>query len=284
MFRKEHWLSFRSGFAVFSIAGAIALAACSDPLSRASRASQDRSRPLVLIPNIDDDNGDGIPDGSAAPLEAGADDDMLQIRVFPDGELPQGAMVRAGIPGPWTAFARAFVRTDSPAGSRFVAPPVELDPAAARKQGVVIGIEAADFASPDRPPTIEVEITFETREGRPLHEEKLLCRVAPFLLSSCLDPAERVQVVRTKATEGFVRNLEPLVQAAGAGLEIIEDAAIPEHDIWIQDAVEIGSATDGERLMHVALHGNRGRELDAVFAKKALARDSGVVKKGGFRG
>src|SRR4030065_2007194 len=36
--------------------------------------------------------------------------------------------------------------------------------------------------------------------------------------------------------------------------------------------------------MHVALHGNRGRQLDAMFAKQKLGRDFGVIKKGDFRG
>ena len=193
-------------------------------------------------------------------------------------------MVRAEIAEPWTRFVRVFIRMPSPDGSRFVAPSVEVNPAEVRKKGVVIAVEAADFPASDRPPTIEVKVMFETREGRPLHEEKILCRVAPFLLSSCLDPAEQVQVVRTKGTEQFVRNLEPLVEAAGAELEIVDDASIPEHDIWIQDAVEIGYATDGERVVHFALHGNRGRELDAVFAKKILGRNFGVIRKGDFRG
>jgi len=193
-------------------------------------------------------------------------------------------MVRAEIAEPWTRFARAFIRASSPAGPRFVPPSVEVNPIEAKKNGIVFGIEAADFAASDRPPTVEVKVVFETREGQALHEKKVLCSVAPFLLSSCLDPAERVQVVKTRVTGQFVRNLEPLVEAAGAKLEIIEDASIPEHDIWIQDAVEIGYGTDGERVIHAALHGNRGRELDAVFAKKSLGRDSGVLKKGGFRG
>jgi hypothetical protein len=228
-----------------------AAVACTDPLSRKDNAGQDRPQADILIPNIDDDNGDGIPDVNAAPLAVGADDEMLQVQVFPDRKLPRGALVRAEIAEPWTRFARAFIRTSSPDGPRFVSPPVEVNPVEVKKSGVVIGVEAADFAASDRPPTVEVKVVFETREdGRRLHEEKVLCSVAPFLLSSCLDPAERIQVVKTKATEQFVRDLEPLVEAAGAKLDVIDDASIPERDIWIQDAVESGYATDKERVMH----------------------------------
>ena len=275
--------SRRNIFVALCIAGTIA-AACTGPSSREERAGQGHPETRILIPNIDDDNGDGIPDVNAAPLAAGADNEMRQIQVIPDRQLPRGAMVRVEIAEPWTRFARAFIRESSPEGLKFVPSPSELNPAEAKKNGVVIGVEAADFAARDRPPMIEVKVIFETREGRPLREEKILGRVAPFLLSSCLDPAEAVQVVETKATTEFVHNLKPLVEAAGARLEIVADASIPERDIWMQDAVEIGSATDGERVMPVALHGNRGRELDAVFAKRELGRDFGVIKKGGFRG
>jgi protein-arginine deiminase len=238
----------------------------------------------MLIPNIDDDNADGIPDAMEAPLAVGTDDDVLQVRVAPPGGLPQGAVVRAEVAEPWSRFARVFIRTTTPHGPVFLVSSAPADPDAAGTDGFVIGIEAADFAAPGRPSTIAVNVTFETKEGRPLRKETIRCAVAPFLISTCLNPAERVQVVRTKMTEAFVRNLQPLVAAAGAELEIIEGPQIPEHDIWIQDAVEIGTASDGERVMHVALRGNRGRELDALFAKKVLGRDFGVIEKGDFRG
>jgi hypothetical protein len=282
--RKSDFLFFRNIFVAFCIIGTIAAADRTEPLSRKCNAGQRQPKPAILVPNIDDDNGDGIPDVNATPLPAGSDDEMLQIQVFPDGKLPKGAKVRAEIAEPWTRFARVFILRPFPGGSRFVPPFVEMNPAEVRKRGVVIGVEAADFPAPDRPPTIDVKVVFETREGRLLYEKKILCGVAPFLLSCCLDPAEQVQVVRTRVTERFVHNLEPLVEAAGAKLEIVEDASIPEHDIWIQDAVEIGYATDGERLVHFALHGNRGRALDAVFAKKTLGRNFGVLKKGDYRG
>ena len=282
---RENDRGFTESFIVaFCVAAAIAAGACSGPTAREDRAGRDRSALNVLIPNIDDDNGDGIPDADAAPLAVGTDDDVLQVRVFPDVELPPGAMVRAEIAEPWTRFARVFAREDTPGGPRFVKPPVGIDRSRVGEKGIILGIEAADFPAPDRPPTIEVKIGFETGEGRPLGGQTIPCRVAPFLLSSCLDPVEHVQVVRTKSTDEFVRNLAPLVAASGAGLEVIEDASIPEHDIWMQDAMEIGYATDGERVMHVGLHGNRGRDLDAIIARQKLGRDFGVITKGGFRG
>ena len=82
------------------------------------------------------------------------------------------------------------------------------------------------------------------------------CRSIPCL--RCLDPADSVHVVKTGITERFVSDLAPFVKAAGAELKVFDDTALPDDDIWIQDAVEIGYATSGKRVMHVALHGNRG--------------------------
>lgn len=279
---KKDLLSVRRVLAAVCMLGLAA--ACNGPRSLGPDAAGQDQPPRVLIPNIDDDNGDGLPDGSAGPLAPGADDEWLQIRVFPEKKLPRGARVRVEVAEPWSRFARAHILQASPGGARFVPPPVEADRAEVGKRGVVVGVEAADFPGPDRPPMVEVKVAFETADGQPLGGERIACRVAPFLVSCCLDRAERVYVVGTKETGPFVRGLQPLVEAAGARLEIVEDLSIPDHDIWMQDAVEIGYATDGERLMSVALRGNRGRELDAVFAARSLGRDFGVITKGDFRG
>jgi len=159
-----------------------------------------------------------------------------------------------------------------------------VNPDEAKRNGIAIGVEATDFAAEGRPPILQLRVRFETRESRPLHEETVKCAIAPFLVSCCLDPPDSVHVIRTKPTEPFVNDLAPLVTAAGAELKVFGDGSLPEHDIWIQDATEIGYATDGHRLMHVALHGNRGRKLDDLFAKRFLGKDAGVIQKGNDRG
>lgn len=281
--RRPHGRSIPIITTAICVSAVLSALACGGPASRTDRAGHGQP-PRVLIPNIDDDDGDGVPDGSGPPLAVGLDNDVLQVHVFEGAQLAEEVIVLAEIGEPWPSFARAFVLVDSPDGPRYVPAPVKFDRSGIKTSGVVLGIEAADFASPDRPPVFEVEVALETSDGRRIHEEKIRCRVAPFLLSSCLEPAEAVQVVRSKATEPFVLGLEPLVEAAGARLEIVEGAAIAEHDVWMQDAVEIGTATDGERVMHVALHGNRGRELDAMIARQLLGRDFGIIMKGAFRG
>jgi protein-arginine deiminase len=252
-------------------------------ISKNAPAQENRPAPII-IPNVDDDNGDGVSDGLVAAVNGAVDDDILQMRIEPGVLLPGGAVVRVVIAEPWTHFARAFIRDSSVGGFRLIQGSVAVNPTEATRDGVVIGVEAIDFAAADRPPMLDLEVSFETQDGRALHKETVKCAIAPFLVSSSLDPVDSVHVVRTNATEKFVRDLEPPVKAAGAELRVTGDPGLPEHDIWVQDAAEIGTATDGERVLHVALHGNRGRKLDDLFAKRFLGKNSGVIRKGNFRG
>lgn len=244
----------------------------------------DNRRANIILPNVDDDNGDGVPDSLAVILSGTADADILQVRVKPRFFLPQGAVVRVEIAEPWTHFARVFIRNTPRSVFQPIQGPLGVSSDETARNGVTIGLEAFDFADAERPPVLDLKVHFETKEGRPLHEENFKFTVAPFLVSCCLDSADYIHVVKTNLTQSFVNDLGPAVRAAGAELRIFEDPALPDSDIWIQDTTEIGYATDGERLMHVLLHGIRGRKLDDMFAKNLLGKDSGVIQKGNYRG
>jgi protein-arginine deiminase len=245
---------------------------------------RENRRADIILPNVDDDNGDGVPDALAAISSATQDPDILQVPVNPSASLPRGALVRVEIAEPWTRFARVFIRDTSRGVFQLLPGPVEVSSDETAGNGITVGLEALDFADAGRPPLLRLKLQFETKEGRPIQEENYAFTVAPFLVSCCLDPANSIHVVKTNLTQSFVKDLGPAVRATGVELRIVEDPELPDSDIWIQDAAEIGWATDGDRLMHVLLQGNRGRELDGLFAKKFLGRDSGVVQKGNYRG
>jgi protein-arginine deiminase len=255
-----------------------------DPLMVKNALGLENRPANIILPNVDDDNGDGVPDSLAVILSGTANADILQVRVKPRFVLPQGAVVRVEVAEPWTRFARAFIHDTSRSVFQPIQGPVGVSSDETARNGITIGLEAFDFADVERTPVLNLKVRFETKEGRPLHEENYKFTVAPFLVSCCLDPADHIHVVKTNLTQSFVNDLGPAVRAAGAELRIFEDPALPDSDIWIQDAAEIGYATDGERVMHVLLHGNRGKELDDLFAKKFLGQDSGVIQKGNYRG
>jgi protein-arginine deiminase len=67
------------------------------------------------------------------------------------------------------------------------------------------------------------------------------CRVAPVLLASSLDPVDEVLVIRNPLTARFADELARLVPKASGRPKVrfVDHTAVP-HDLWIQDAVEIG--------------------------------------------
>jgi len=275
--------AFRSAASILCLC-ALAGFFASQGLSGEKQGVQDRPAIRVLIPNIDDDDGDGLPDFQADVLDEAIEDELYSVLVEPETGLPEGTMLITEPPKPWAPFIRIFKLDPAEKVFRPVQGPVRLNSNEIGRGGVKLAIETSAFAGPDRSRHIEIGFRFETEDGSPISRKTIACSVAPFLMSSCLDPVEAVHVVRTKLTESFVDDLRPLVEEAGARLSVFENASLPEHDIWFQDTAEIGYATDGSRVMHVALHGNRGRELDGLFAKAFLGRDSGVIRPGSFRG
>jgi protein-arginine deiminase len=245
---------------------------------------QDRQTRRIIIPNIDDDDSDGRPDFRADVHNGAIDDELLQVHIAPDAALPEGTVLTVAVPKAWEPFIRIFKLDPSDKMFRPIPNPLGLTSGDAGRHGIELGIETSAFAGPGRSREIEIGLRFATKAGVLISKKAIACSVAPFVMSSCLDPVDAVHVVHSKLTERFVNDLKPLIEAAGAPLLSFENAALPEHDIWIQDATEIGSAADGERMIPVALHGNRGMRLDDSFAKSFLGKDSGVVHPGNFRG
>ena len=266
--------------AIFVLARLSAYGAALD----SQQTAQNRQTIHIIIPNIDDDDGDGLPDFMANAHNGAIDDELLRVHINPDAVLPEGAVLRGEVPRAWERFIRIFRLDPSDNIYRPIPHPLRLNAEDAGRNGVELAIEASAFAGAGRSRQFEIGFCFETKKGVLISRKVVTCLAAPFMMSSCLDAVDAVHVIRTKLTERFVDDLRPLVEAAGARLLVFENAAIPEHDMWIQDATEIGYATDGERMMHVALHGNRGMKLDDLFAKSFVGKDSGVVHPGSFRG
>ncbi len=244
----------------------------------------DRARPRVeVLPNLDDDDRDGRPDFAAEGPRHAADDDLAPIPIDLRIPLPSRSAVRVEVPEPWVPLVRVYIGAGA-ATFRPVTGSVPILPEDVRDGRISLAVEVGDFADAGRPRDFDLAVLLETAPGAPTSREVVPCRVAPFLLSCCLDPAEAVHVVRTKSTEAFVRDLEPAVRAAGSVLTPFESPGLADHDIWMQDATEIGRAVAGDRSMPVALHGNRGRPLDDLFFSRFLAPGAGVVRKGGYRG
>ena len=128
--------------------------------------AQEYPRPNIIIPNVDDDDGDGIPDGKAAVVNGAADEDMLQVRVKPGVVLPRETMVTVRIAEPWTRFARASLHDSSHGSFQLIQGAIEVSPDEAMRDGIVIGVDVSDFAAAGRPPALDLKVSFVTRKGQ----------------------------------------------------------------------------------------------------------------------
>ena len=190
-------------------------------------------------------------------------------------------MVRAEIAGPWARFARAFILTSSPDGPRFVPPALEVDPIEAKKNGIVFGIEAADFAASDRPADGRAEGRLRNegeaaawRKNGPLRRGPL----PPVLLprprrGSPCGPDKRDRTVRSRP-----RAARPV---GGGGARVGADRP-PGARIWTQDATEIGHVTDGARSSAPPFTATAAGRSMPSSPKIPLGRDFGLLRKGGF--
>lgn len=258
-------------------------AACGRPAGQRS-APPASKRTFVIIPNVDDDDGNGIPDAADTTVKANRDDDVVPVLVAPTSPLPEGARLRVEVSKPWDRLSRVFLRESAGGALRRLEGAVPVPAGVSAANGVTLAFDTSEFADEGRDAAFDAKVRFEANDGRAISEEVIGFTVAPFLVSSCLDPADLVHVARTKLTERFVGDLEPAVREAGVGLRTFSDAALPDHDIWMQDAIEIGYATDGRRLMHVGLRGNRGKPLDDLLAESLLGLNWGPIRKGAYRG
>lgn len=80
-----------------------------------------------------------------------------------------------------------------------------------------------------------------TKDGEQIAKKSLNFQVAPFLLTSSLDPVAEVLVINNSRTGNFVSTLKEIVSQTGATLQVIQVEDGNESDVWIQDAVSIGT-------------------------------------------
>ncbi len=76
--------------------------------------------------------------------------------------------------------------------------------------------------------------------GELLAEESINFRIAPFMLTSALDPVAEVLILNNTRTVHVVEALKFIIPQTGARLRILEFADGTESDVWVQDTVEIG--------------------------------------------
>lgn len=232
-------------------------------------------RGTIFACNNDDDDGRGVPDNRDGQVNGGND----------SGELAPIVIRKHGAgtaPGSWRGIlevspvtARRVRIFDTRRGGSEVIGPAKgaryqlPDLGFTEKE---LGIEALFFAGEDGGWSGLVLVTWLIEDDDGLISRQTgTMRVAPWMMPSHLEPADKVFVVDAGGVNRrFRRELGGLVASAGCSLQQFPQ----DDDIWMQDCMEIGFTFVPQRHMPVVMRAKRNRALK-VFPKTLLKPDFG---------
>jgi hypothetical protein len=232
-------------------------------------------RGTIFACNNDDDDGRGVPDNHDGKVNGGNDSSELAPIVI--RRHGSGA-----VPGSWTGVLEVSAVTarrvrifDARSGGTEVIGPRKgaryqlPDLGFTEKE---LGIEALCFAGEDGGWDGLVVITWLIEDGDgEVSRQTGTMRVAPWMMPSHLEPAEKVFVVNAGGfNRRFRAELTRLVASAGCSLQQFPQ----EEDIWMQDCMEIGFTFVPRRHMPVVMRAKRDRKLQ-TFPKTLLKPDFG---------
>lgn len=232
----------------------------------------------IILCNNDDDSSRGTEDNKDNTVNSGNDNDEIAPLVFrvEGGTTAPGSMNayievsivdadRIRIFDGRTAGKREIIGPTT--GNRYQFPNLSFTE-------VEYGMEATQYA--DRNFDGLIEIIFIVEDGgSELYRERAKVRVAPWMMPTHLDAAEKVFVVDAGAFNSrFRADLSGMVSAAGATL-----VSHLERDIWMQDCMEIGYANLPNRGYPAVLRAPRDRPLQ-TFPRTLLAPDFGYQEIG----
>ncbi len=143
------------------------------------------------------------------------------------------------------------------------------------------------------PADVWVELIHQNSGGAdvPVPRDVAVLTIAPFLLLSNLQPADRIYAVyRRPLNHDFTYDLAeafggplpastsapftPSTPTSVSPLYLIDGALYPDE--WAQDEMEIGYCWAPHHWMHVVLHCKRGRGLNDFVHKEIVDRDYGL--------
>jgi protein-arginine deiminase len=220
----------------------------------AGRATWSWGRGAFLIPNLDDDDQDGVPDALDAVVNGSEDaHDLAHVRVDIGAAWTAAAHSIQVTLVEGSAHARIFVTEGG--GYEVVSGP--LPPAAT----LPLGVEALRFAGPDWDGI--VRLRFEARDAADdvLAFDEVALRVAPWVMlpSSAVPTAIHV-ATGAYANGSFLSDLAAAAMAAGVDL-LAPFSTTRWQEMWMQDTMEIGyTQLPGRAPMHVVLRANRGQD------------------------
>ncbi|WP_373045291.1 protein-arginine deiminase family protein [Vulgatibacter sp.] len=203
----------------------------------------------IFLANLDDDDGNGIPDGADEAVAGDADvRDLAPLLVAPWPGAPDGASARLEVEN--SDEVRLFlVEGAREAAASYVA---VQDPLAvsistdALRAGAAFALEGRHFASSVAAGawdgTVGITLTVFDAAGASLGSDRVELRVAPLLFQFNTAPTERIYYSDGgDLNERFAAGVQTMADAAGVPFEGLElPGSFWEWDPWTQDFFDVG--------------------------------------------
>lgn len=217
------------------VAAACHADAPASPISRsaplACKSPIDGGGVVLITPNLDDDDGDRVPDAADARLNGKIDLDDATHIYFEGPEVDLSITIE----GPGAGIYRILE-------DRRIGPMTGIRVEAAAPRGATSRATIVASAPGER----RVEVPIDVR---------------PFVLTGSFAPASQVIVMDGPTTRSFVKELEGALAGTGVPIFTVPPIVGNERDVWVQDAIEIGSFLGS--TMRASLKGLRaGNTLD----------------------
>jgi len=256
----------------WAVAGAVAGAEPAAPLVF-------EATKVTILANRDDDDRDGRPDADDEVVNGPADErDLAPLAVKVANDRVARLRVSSG-----DAPLRFFVREGGGwrhAGFRAAEVPVLREPG--RPVTAAISVEASAWAGLPAAWTGVAHLDAEALDasGKKLGSARATCRVAPVLLRPATARATEVFLATGRYDNGpFVAALRGALEPLGVSLVLHE--AADWREMWMQDTMEVATASIPGSRMHVVLAGLRGADS---FPPTLLGPDTAVAAVGEPRG
>jgi protein-arginine deiminase len=230
----------------------------------------------VVLVNNDDDGARGAPDNENNTIEGGND---------PDDVSPLAIEV-VGIPAPGTRVE--LIVSDSSRlrifDSQVTGASELIGPTAGDRHTFLpttpgrinLGMEALRYAGGGFNGELTVTLGVTDPVSGTSRSSSTVVRVSPWIVANHLDAAEAVFVVDARSSNSrFRTDLDSLVRAAGCRLVQV----VRPTDIWMQDCMEFGYATNGAVSLRTVFRAARDRPL-VSFPRTLLRADQGYMEQG----
>ena len=231
---------------------------------------------IVVLANRDDDDGDGVPDSDDEQVNGPADEPDLAplVLLMADPRVARVRVSSGGAPLRFFSSTAAGWRHEGLADAVVTVP--RDSPGDGKGATVTLFVEACAWAGLpaewDGAARIKIEAVDD--ENKSLGVAHAECRVAPVLLRPATAPVREVFVASGHyGNEAFVAALRGALEPLAVPLTVCP--AAEWREMWMQDTMEIATASISGSRMHVVLAGLRGAD---TFPPTLLGPDTAVAE------